>query len=96
MNFITAYAALFLGVACLFLKVGFLVWAYIRTRKLAAIAYGIYVLASVIFPIVILPQLSPDYYPVYSIVTAVLEAVLFVWLVRSLLKRPVRPLPNDA
>ncbi|MGI8932914.1 hypothetical protein [Leptolyngbya sp. BC1307] len=96
MDFITAYAALVLGAACLFAKVGFLVWAYVRTHKLAPIFYGIYVVASVVFPVVILPQVSPSYYPLYSIASGVLEAILFVWLVRSLLKRPTRPLPNDA
>ena len=96
MDFITAYAALVLGAACLLAKVGFLVWAYVRTHKLAPVFYGIYAVASVAFPVVILPQVSPSYYPLYSIASGVLEAILFIWLVRSLLKRPARPLPNDA
>ncbi len=96
MDFITTYAALVLGAACLLAKVGCLVWAYVRTHKLAPLVYGIYVVASVAFPVVILPQVSPSYYPFYSIASGVLEAILFVWLVRSLLKRLDKPLPNDA
>lgn len=96
MDFITTYAALVLGAACLLAKAGCLVWAYVRTQKLAPIVYGVYVVASVAFPVVILPQVGPSYYPLYSIASGVLEAILFVWLVRSLLKRLVKPLPHDA
>lgn len=96
MDLITTYAALVLGAACLLAKVGCLVWAYVRTHRLAPIIYGIYVVASVAFPVIILPQVSPGYYPLYSIASGVLEAVLFVWLVRSLLKRSLRPLSQDA
>lgn len=94
MDFLTAYALLIVGAICLFIKIGFLIWAYVRTRKLAAIAYGLYVFASAAVPILLLPQ-SPDYYPLYQLITALLETTFFVWLVRSLIKRPSRPLPND-
>ncbi len=96
MDFLTAYALLIVGAACLFIKIGFLVWAYVKTRKPAAIAYGLYVLASAALPAFILPQRNPDYFALYQLITILIETLLFVWLVRSLIKRPVRPLPHDA
>lgn len=96
MEFLTAYALLIVGVACLFLKIGFLVWAYVKTRKLAAIAYGLYVLISAALPVFILPRINSDYFALYQLITILIETLLFVWLVRSLIKRPVRPLPYDA
>lgn len=96
MDFLTAYALLLVGAACLFIKIGFLVWAYVKTRKLAPIVYGLYLLSSTVMPILILPQLNPDYFPLYQLITIFIETLLFVWLVRSLIKRPIRPLPYDA
>lgn len=96
MEFLTSYALLIVGIACLFLKIGFLVWAYAKTNKLAAIAYGLYVLLSAALPIFILPRIDPDYFALYQLITIFIETLLFVWLVRSLIKRPVRPLPYDA
>ncbi|MGB3295673.1 MAG: hypothetical protein WBB01_22035 [Phormidesmis sp.] len=97
MSFITAYALLVTNAACLFVKIGFLVWAYMRTRQLAAIIYGLYILMGVAVPIVVFPQVDPDsdFFYRYQIATAVIETTLFVWLVRSLIKRPARSLPHD-
>lgn len=88
-----------LTIALLLTKAGFLIWVFIRTQKVWAIGYALYVvLASVsnfIVPAVISSVSSTSsavgfqsIFAIYGAVSTLIEVVLFIGLVQSLLKSP--------
>ncbi|MEL6815289.1 MAG: hypothetical protein AAFP03_10810 [Cyanobacteria bacterium J06598_3] len=98
-----------LAIALQLAKAGFLIWVFIRTQKIWAIGYAVYVvlasLANFIVPAVVTSVSSTDaftsvqsIFAIYGFVSTLIEVVLFIGLVQSLLKshRPtVKSLPAD-
>ncbi|MEL7331093.1 MAG: hypothetical protein AAFN12_02535 [Cyanobacteria bacterium J06560_2] len=80
-------------------KLVILIWAYIRTHKLATIVYWVFLLINSLMPLILSTVMTPAELGFKIIFvnagSALLEVGLFVWLVRSLLKRPSSSL-NDA
>ena len=90
------------NLSCLIVKFAFLFWVYVRTQKLAAMVYGVFLLIAGLVPF-ILPRLltARDFGTIWLFLnagTAFVEVGLFIWLVRSLIKRPTPSslLPTDA
>ena len=88
-------AASLVGIA----KLGFLIWLFIRTKRFAAIAYGIYLVGfEVVTPYlesVVTERFRPPTYAaewarslfVLNLVNSLIETSLFIWLLWPLLKR---------
>ncbi|MGB3297719.1 MAG: hypothetical protein WBA76_05575 [Phormidesmis sp.] len=102
-------AALILSTAVIVLvKVGFLIWVFSRSQKPVAIVYAAYILISAVVSTG-LPAFLSQFFSgsedvaaytltlaTYGVVNALVEVVLFIWFVRSLLKRAALPLINNA
>ncbi|MEM9088294.1 MAG: hypothetical protein AAGC93_06065 [Cyanobacteria bacterium P01_F01_bin.53] len=84
-------------------KVGFLIWVFVRTQKISAISYAVYVVlagfGNFLVPVLLFQSATADNVrlfhimrSVYGSFSALVETVLFIWLVRSLLRSP-RPDP---
>ncbi|MEL7224278.1 MAG: hypothetical protein AAF810_11635 [Cyanobacteria bacterium P01_D01_bin.36] len=77
---------------CLLAKVVCLIWTFVRTKKVAALLYMAFLLISTVLPVVIGYTATPDTYAITVLYvgtgSAVIEAGLFIWLVRSLLTFP--------
>lgn len=88
----------FVGLLCFAVKAACLIWAFVRTRKVAALFYIAFLIVSPIVPIVTAKIIGATNFALFSIyynvAAGVLEAGLFIWLVRSLLKR--RSLPTGS
>lgn len=88
-----SFLSLAISFASLLAKLGFLIWAYAKTGQLAAPCYGVYLLVSrFLIPTFfreesaqIVLQLNA---PTAVTISFLLDAVLFCWLVRSLVKTP--------
>ena len=100
-NTFVALGVFVAGIALLLLKVGFLIWVFIRTRQGAAIAYALYVLLSNTLgnlPYQILERVSSanpvEGEAIASAMFAIrisgvfIETALFIWLIWSVLKSP--------
>ena len=96
---LVALVPVLLAILFALVKVGFLIWVFIRTQKVPAICYAVYLLlASVgqfLVPALIAQTVGARDVVVlqgmisaYGAFTTLIETVLFIWLVRSLLKSP--------
>lgn len=90
-----------LSIAFLLTKAGFLIWVFIRTQKIWAICYALYVVLASLANFVVPAAVSRFAYTgsvdaalsllvisIYGAVSTLIEVVLFIGLVRSLLKSP--------
>ena len=92
------YAFLAGAGAVLLVKIGVLVWAYLKTRKLAPMVYGIYLVAQTVFPLLTARVAGAPQFVFFAGGMWLLEIVLFVWLIYSLTTRTrkTRPLVQES
>lgn len=92
------YAFLSGALLALLAKIGVLVWSYLKTRKLAPMVYGLYIIAQTILPLFLTRLLNPSIFAIYAGGMWLLEIGLFVWLIYSLSARSrrVQPIAPDA
>ena len=80
---------------CFITKAICLVWVFVRSRKVAALVYLGFLLLSAFAPIVIGQFVSSSGFALSIFLingsSAIIETGLFIWLVRSLLKRRIPP-----
>ena len=72
-------------------KAGVLIWAYIRTRKPATIAYAGFVLLQSVLPYVLIRNIGVERYSTYASWSYLIEIILFLWLIVSLISRKRSP-----
>lgn len=76
---------------CFIAKAICLVWAFVRTQKIVAILYLVFLMVSPVVPLVMVRLLGAERYAFfilyYGAGAGIVEAALFIWLVRSLIKR---------
>jgi len=93
------------------IKVAFLVWVFVRTQKVPAIVYAVHMLlfhlGVTFIPIWLGESSSTGFSLLFlSLFSAVIEVILFIWLILSLMKRsrllpvasspvPSSPLPSS-
>ncbi|MEL6352348.1 MAG: hypothetical protein AAFR58_11310 [Cyanobacteria bacterium J06627_28] len=81
-------AVLFLGFIA---KAACLIWAFVRTQKVAALVYIAFLVVSAIVPAIAARLLGGAAFALFNIYynagASLIEVGLFIWLVRSLLKR---------
>lgn len=98
----TTFAVGISSLTCLIAKIVCLIWAFIRTKQPAALVYLAFLVVNALSPVVLAYTLSPTNYGsawlFVGVGSAVIEAILFIWLVQSLLKRSSNAvnLPTDA
>ncbi len=99
---LTTFAVGISSLVALLAKVVCLVWAFVRTKRIAALVYLAFLLVGGLLPVVLAYTLSPvnygSFYLFVGVGSAVVEAGLFIWLVRSLIKQPadITTLSEDA
>lgn len=95
-----------LTIAFLLAKAGFLIWVFIRTQKVWAIGYAVYVVLASFSNFIVPAAVSSvssvnsavsvqSMFAIYGAVSTFIEVVLFIGLVQSLLKSP-RPTANSS
>ena len=83
------------AIATTLVKIGFLVWVFIRTNKAAAVVYAVYSLLSIIlnytYPLLVSQFVSVDSFAIIGVaigtVKGLIELGLFIWLILSLTRR---------
>ena len=79
-------------------KSGVLLWAYVRTRKLAALVYAVFLWLQGLSHFVLVRMIEVRLYSMLSAWLWLIEIGLFIWLIVSLARRSHRSsgLPSSA